>query len=212
LSPSQGGAPPGWYPDPGGGGQRYFDGMAWTGHTAPWPAPTWKGARYGRPHSGPGALADPGRRLGARVLDGLVFLPVVIVFVVVAIVIVAPHAGPMFPTQSTNPNVSTPTPGFLWIYLAVFVASFFGAAAFVVYEAIATKQYGRTLGKKWMGIRPVTTDGAPLGWGKSLGRAAAYGLAASLGWIGFVDYAWCLWDADSQCVHDKVVGTLVVRD
>lgn len=25
-------SPAGWYPDPGGTGQRYFDGTAWTGH------------------------------------------------------------------------------------------------------------------------------------------------------------------------------------
>src|SRR5262249_21941574 len=50
-------APPGWSPDPPGGGQRYFDGGAWTDHTAPYSqppppwaaAPPWKGARYGRP-------------------------------------------------------------------------------------------------------------------------------------------------------------------
>lgn len=27
----------GWYPDPVGLGQRYFDGIAWTGHHAPAP-------------------------------------------------------------------------------------------------------------------------------------------------------------------------------
>jgi type II secretory pathway pseudopilin PulG len=33
-------APAGWYPDPaGGGGQRYWDGAAWTEHTAAAPAP-----------------------------------------------------------------------------------------------------------------------------------------------------------------------------
>jgi hypothetical protein len=26
---------PGWYPDPSGQGQRYFDGQQWTGHHAP---------------------------------------------------------------------------------------------------------------------------------------------------------------------------------
>ncbi|MFT9523845.1 DUF2510 domain-containing protein [Mycobacteroides abscessus subsp. abscessus] len=31
---------PGWYPDPyGGGGQRYFDGAAWTPHAVPPPMP-----------------------------------------------------------------------------------------------------------------------------------------------------------------------------
>src|SRR5580700_7597394 len=75
------GAAAGWYPDPdGSGGQRYFDGRDWTGHRAPppvyWGPPPWKGALLGRPALGPGALADPGRRLGARALDGAVLLPV----------------------------------------------------------------------------------------------------------------------------------------
>ncbi len=33
LAPST--PPPGWYPDPSGAGQRYWDGTAWTEHTAP---------------------------------------------------------------------------------------------------------------------------------------------------------------------------------
>ncbi|HXQ76460.1 MAG TPA: DUF2510 domain-containing protein [Acidimicrobiales bacterium] len=108
------GAPAGWYPDPdGSGGQRYFDGGAWTGHRwpppgpwsppnwapaagYPWGAPPWKGAGLGRPAGGPGALADPGRRLGAR---------------------------PLFPvTSPDNLGARAPTPGIVWIYLAVFGA------------------------------------------------------------------------------------------
>ena len=106
-------APAGWYPDPdGSGGQRYFDGGNWTGHRWPpppdwapvggyqWGGPPWKGAELGRPAGGPGALADPGRRLGARFLDGLVMMPVLAALVAVAVAVVAPHAGPLFPVTN----------------------------------------------------------------------------------------------------------------
>jgi hypothetical protein len=39
VSPSQPPPPPGWYPDPRGQGQRYWDGNDWTDHWAPPPAP-----------------------------------------------------------------------------------------------------------------------------------------------------------------------------
>lgn len=117
------GAPPGWYPDPQQPGQqRYFDGTAWTEHCAPlsmppyvanpwWIQPPWKGAKLGRPQYGPDALADPARRLGARLLDGLIFLPVFAGFIALAVALVAPHAGPIFPRVPANPNKPGPTPG-----------------------------------------------------------------------------------------------------
>jgi uncharacterized RDD family membrane protein YckC len=214
------GAPPGWYPDPSGSGmQRYFDGNTWTAHTAPMTPPTpawgprpWKGARYGRPEYGPGSLAEPGSRLGARLLDALVTLPVFVVVIVTAIAVFAPHFGPLFPKDNPDPNASVPTPGFVWLYVTVFGASFFCGLLFFLYEAVATGRYGRTLGKRWMHIRPVTLAGDPLGWGRSFGRAATYTVAGCLSWLGIINYLWCLWDADAQCLHDKVAGTLVVRD
>jgi hypothetical protein len=74
-------APPNWYRAPDGrGGQRYWDGAAWTGHWVPppppqygnWGPPPWKGAQLGRPAHGAEALANPGRRLAARALDAIV--------------------------------------------------------------------------------------------------------------------------------------------
>jgi uncharacterized RDD family membrane protein YckC len=213
---SAGAAPPGWYPDPYGGvGQRYFDGAAWTGHAVPWPAwgtPPWKGARYGRPPSGPGSLADPGRRLAARMLDGLIFLPVFAVCAAVALLLVAPHAGPIFPKQNPDPYASTPTPGIIWLYLALLGAGLVYGALYLIYETVTTVRQGRTLGKRWMKIRPVTVDGHALGWGRAFARAAVPLFAGFLSWLGLLDSLWCLWDADRQCVHDKIVGTLVVND
>src|ERR1039458_7396265 len=124
-------APANWYPDPsGGGGQRYWDGTAWTPHWVPppppqapyaWGYPTWKGAQLGRPASGPGALADPGRRLAARLFDVLLLVPVFALLLGITLLIAAPHFGPIFPTfNETNAVASQPTPGFLWVYLTIF--------------------------------------------------------------------------------------------
>ena len=195
----------------------------WTEHRAPsfapqaasylWPGrPLWKGAQYGRPPHGPGALANQGRRLGARLLDALVLLPVFLGLAAIAIAIVAPHAGPIFP--KTNPGYDAPvqTPGFVWIYLAVIATFLVAGFVMVVYETIATARYGRTLGKAWLHIRPIRTDGSPLGWGRSFGRVGLYWLSGFLSWIGALDALWCLWDANQQCLHDKAVDTLVIND
>ncbi|MGA2036871.1 MAG: RDD family protein [Acidimicrobiales bacterium] len=220
------GAQAGWYPDPAGAGwQRYFDGVTWTEHRAPTSAyiqpgygypwqgrPPWKGAQFGRPPYGPGALANQGRRLGARLLDGLVLTPVLVTFAVIAVILVAPHAGPILPKTTTKTNGPVPTPGIVWIYLAVVVSFFVSGVAAVIYEGAATARYGRTLGKAWLHIRPVRIDGTQLKWGRSFGRVGLCWLAGILGWIGLLDPLWCLWDENQQCLHDKAVGTLVMND
>jgi uncharacterized RDD family membrane protein YckC len=140
-------------------------------------------------------------------------IPVFAALVAIAVAVVAPHAGPIFPNVDNNgPNAPAPTPGILWIYLAVFVA---GAVAVIVsaaYQVVATARYGRTLGKMWLGIRPLRTDGGTLGWGRALGREAIYAVSHLFSWIGALDPLWCLWDANRQCLHDKVASTMVVND
>ncbi len=219
-----GAAPPGWYPDPQQlGQQRYFDGGQWTEHRAPLPMPPygmdprwvqapWKGAKLGRPQYGPGALADPGRRLAAQLLDGLVFIPVFAAFIAMAVVLVAPHAGPIFPRVNSNPYSRQPTPGIVWLYLAGFGGALVASIAFVVYEAVATARYGRTLGKAWLHIRPLRSDGHPLSWGRAWGRAAAYRGFSIVPYLGILNFLWCLWDENRQCLHDKAADTIVVQD
>ena len=191
-------------------GRWFWTGSQWT----PVGVPGWKGARYGRPASGSGSLANPGRRLGARLLDGLVLLPVSALIIVAIVVFVAPHVGPVFPAAKTasDAGTSSRTPGFVWLELAIFAGIFVLNLVQAVYETVAVARYGRTLGKAWLGIRIVRTDGSPLDWGRAAGRTGLYFVMGWIGVVGLVNELWCLWDEDRQCLHDKAVGTLVVND
>lgn len=221
------GAPPGWYPDPAGsGGQRYFDGVNWTGWATTGPAgPSyghafgpvgqWKGSRFGLPPYGPGSLASPGTRLAARLLDGLVLSPLYIGFYVVMIIWFVHHANSLIPPP---PTPSNPSPTISDTQLNHAFSGFFAAFALwwvfflmvtVLYEGGLTARYGRTLGKKWMGIRPATPDGARLTCARSYGRVGAVYVAS---FASILDPLWCLWDDASQCLHDKIASTVVITE
>ena len=227
---TDGGAPANWDPDPDGlGGQRYWDGAAWTHFRVPafaqvapdgrwipapgWGSPPWKGARLGRPQSGPGALAEPARRLGARMLDLVVVLPVFALLLVLGLAIFGPRFGPLFPTASVSRSQGTvPTPGFVWLYLTIVACLVITGFVLFAYETVAVAVFGRTLGMAWLHIRPLRVSGTALGWGRASARAAIFWLAGFLGWIGLIDPLWCLWDGDRQCLHDKVADSIVVND
>jgi uncharacterized RDD family membrane protein YckC len=134
------------------------------------------------------------------------------VLVSITLAIAAPHFGPIFPTISNDPNATVPLPGFVWIYVTVFGCLLATGIIMIFYEAIFTVRYGRTLGKAWLHIRPVRTDGHPLGWGSAFGRVTIYYLFGFASWIGLIDPLWCLWDENHQCLHDKAASTLVIND
>jgi uncharacterized RDD family membrane protein YckC len=186
----------------------------------PLPPPP-KGWRLGLPPSGPGSLAEPARRLGARLLDGLFFLPIPLVVIAIALLVAAPHFGPLFPTDPPCPAgvpleqcpVTDVFPGFLWAELTFFAASAASTVLYVLAEAAATARWSRTPGKAVMHLRVVrVSDRRPPGFWMALGRAGATAFAGMLQWIGLLDVLWCLWDENRQCVHDKIVGTVVVTD
>jgi uncharacterized RDD family membrane protein YckC len=70
---------------------------------------------------------------------------------------------------------------------------------------------GQTYGKRALGIRVVDPQGGPIGYGRAFGRYAITFLFAIFALPILLDYLWPLWDAENQALHDKVVGSLVVR-
>lgn len=198
--PAWGQPPPGWYPPP--------------------PKPP-KGWALGLPPSGPGSLAPPLRRLGARLLDGLFLLPVFLLLLAIALLVFAPHFGPLFPEDPfcppSVPQSRCPTsddfPGVIWLYLTLFAVGMLTALFHVVADAAITARWGRTPGKAILRIRPLrAVDRSPLTFWRAFGRAAATTAASQLSWVGLLDPLWCLWDANAQCIHDKLADTIVVSD
>ncbi|GGV12808.1 hypothetical protein GCM10010275_62260 [Streptomyces litmocidini] len=82
----------------------------------------------------------------------------------------------------------------------------------VLYEALPTAKWGRTLGKKLCGIevRDIEAHEPPT-FGKALRRWFVYSVLGLLA-IGVVNVLWCLFDRPwRQCWHDKAARTFVAR-
>ncbi|WP_369389519.1 RDD family protein [Streptomyces sp. CG1] len=80
----------------------------------------------------------------------------------------------------------------------------------VVYEALPTATWGRTLGKKLLGLEVRDIEAhEPPSFGPALRRWLVYSVPGLLG-IGIVGVLWCLFDRPwHQCWHDKAAHTFV---
>lgn len=73
---------------------------------------------------------------------------------------------------------------------------------------------GQTVGNMAVHTRVVDSrTGGPISYGKALGRWASEFLLVILFLIPwFLDILWPLWDRENQTLHDKMAGTVVLRD
>jgi uncharacterized RDD family membrane protein YckC len=69
---------------------------------------------------------------------------------------------------------------------------------------------GQTWGRKIVGIKVIgETTGAPIGFGRALGRQLFAGFISAQ--VFYIGYLWMLWDDKKQTWHDKVVSSIVVK-
>ncbi|MEU2830149.1 RDD family protein [Streptomyces lavendulae] len=202
--PPGGGSPPppppppgGGYPPPpppyGGGGDPYGG-----------------GGGYGMPDplAGMPPLADFGRRLTARIIDlfivGVPLFLIQLAFGRNRYVVDTGKGDDVSEVITKSYNGS----GLLWTLISI--------VAYVGYDWWLTKQSGRTVGKKIMGLRvAMLNDGSVPPSNASLGRAAVL-------WIPTLVCCFCLWPLAlivsmlvdkpyRQGLHDKVAKTVVVK-
>jgi uncharacterized RDD family membrane protein YckC len=153
-----------------------------------------------RPQSPAHEYASWGSRVAAFLLDGLIVFA--IVGIPVVIVVVAILASTSEPERDG---------GGLAVAMIVVVYLVALALPFVYYTVLQGGARGATWGTRALGIRVVHQDGQALGYGRAFGR---YGIQLLLGILVLpllADYLWPLWDAKNQSLHDKVVGSVVVR-
>ncbi|WP_448568585.1 RDD family protein [Thalassotalea ganghwensis] len=82
----------------------------------------------------------------------------------------------------------------------------FGWAA-LYFSVLTARWQGQTIGKKLMKIRVIQLDGTPLSVWDSFGRYGGYGAGLATGLLGFLQI---FWDANRQCIHDKISATVVI--
>ena len=212
--------PPGWQPQPPPGegpppGWQYgAPGGAWQYA----PPPTWKGAADGFPWGGPGALASPWRRLAARVIDYLIFLPVFIVLLAPVISDIVDDFDRIadLPSDQQSREIEQTVNDAFDDRVLIAIAAL-GVSVFV-YEVAMLAWRGATLGKLAVGIRVIPLRErarTSLSLGTATLRTGLPSLVGLIPYIGplgqAIDALWCLWDPRRQCLHDKVASTVVVR-
>ncbi|MEU5779424.1 RDD family protein, partial [Streptomyces venezuelae] len=154
--------------------------------------------------------AGLGRRLAARLIDTGVLVAVTGAAALPLGTKAADHIDSKIDAAKLSGEKTTvwlldgTTAGYFGLILAVLLL--FG----VVYEALPTAKWGRTLGKKVCGIevRDIEEHEAPT-FGAALKRWLVYSIPGVLV-IGVVGVVWCVFDRPwRQCWHDKAANTFV---
>lgn len=113
--------------------------------------------------------------------------------------------------ERTEVALAEATQGGLFAWLRDFVDELgFGFGWASLYLTVFLSWWkGQTVGKRLVGVRVVRLDGEPITWWVAFERAGGYAAGFATGLLGF---AQVYWDSNRQAIHDRIVGTVVVRE
>lgn len=155
------------------------------------PATGYAGDRLGLPEAGRGSVAGYSVRLGSTLVDAVIgYLVGAAVSVLFGIKVSASCATPVDPRQPICPAVAH----------AGFERSLVISVTFLVLVALLLAISGRTFGMRLLHLQLVRLDGGMIGW-RAIPRTLLTALVIPV----------LLTDRDSRGMHDRVIGTVVVR-
>jgi uncharacterized RDD family membrane protein YckC/ribosomal protein L40E len=144
-------------------------------------------------------------RLGASFIDGLVLLvPTIIVSIPFIIKMInwiidsLPPSGSYYYQYNYNYFVF----GWYWLWmLAIWTIE-------IAYFTISVGKWGKTIGKKAVGLKIVRTDGSRVSYARALGRSLAYMLN---GFSYDLTFLMIAFNAQKRGLHDYIADTIVVK-
>ncbi|WP_369196466.1 RDD family protein [Streptomyces djakartensis] len=177
---------------------------------APWKPPVEDVFQAAARRQAAARPAGLGKRLAARLLDTVVLAGVTAVAAVPLGTKAVDHVTEKIDAARLSGETVTVwlLDGTTSVYLGIVLAVLLLAG--VVCEVLPTAKWGRTLGKKLMGLEVRDIEGhEPPQFGAALRRWLVYSVPGLLG-VGIVGVAWCLFDRPwRQCWHDKAAHTFV---
>jgi uncharacterized RDD family membrane protein YckC len=145
-------------------------------------------------------LAERGTRLGAVLLDGLIFA-ICYVPLVIGIAV-------------ANPQISQGQSNQLGTFVGVGLGSI-AILGLLVYNCILLHRDGQTIAKRWLGIRIVRSDGGHVGLGRIIvARILPTGILGAIPFLGAIvslTDALMIFRDDRRCLHDLIADTIVVK-
>lgn len=204
---------PGWYNAEGDppGTTRYWDGERWVGDPVHTPAATPAAGGLGRL-----ALASPGSRIGARVIDVIVSIIVFAVLLIPTIIGFVDDLDALGPNPSDAQVERLITDAFQDNLTVLFIIGGVG----LLWDFLWVGLFGGTPGKLMLGLRVARPDNGayPPGWGKAALRALnrLIGFVPGLGGlivllIGLVSLIMLFTDDQHRTVMDRVASTVVIK-
>ncbi|GGU40449.1 RDD family protein [Streptomyces violascens] len=156
----------------------------------PYPAPYGTPADMGS-MAAPFGLADLGSRLGARVLDLVLWY------------VGYMATGGIWLSMWIDAGGGSTARTLLLIWVV---------ASGVLYYPLCIGKYGSTLGKRICKVRIVRREtGQTIGFWRALSREVFWPVASIIPVLGLLNSLWCCWDKPyQQCLHDKVADTMAV--
>lgn len=178
---------PGYNPYQPQSQQPYPQGHGGGGYNPYAPAHTPGVQAYGFTQQGEHVLAERGTRFAAKLIDGLAYI---VPFIV----------GGLMVASSVDALIA--------VGAGIMGLGWFGL---MIYQWYLTATRGQTIGKRWLGIRIVKTDGSPCGFvhGVILRQWVMNLINAIVGITGVVDPL-MIFGEERRCLHDVLASTKVV--